>query len=147
MKYARLEYMDAARTIIAGHIDENHSVVIEPGHPHWDEAVRLTTEIFTETSPNRPPVPDLTFAQLLIGLVGEGIITRAEGEAWLAGKLPAGIRALIDTLPDAAQFPAIARAQRPSVVQRLDDLVVALAQSRGMDDAALDAFFTAYASA
>ena len=51
-----------------------------------------------------PPVVDmaairsklkLSFAQLLIGLVTEGWITRAEGEAWLANVLPAPVAYLI----------------------------------------------------
>jgi hypothetical protein len=101
---------------------------------------------------NRSQEPDrtamqLTFAQLLIGLVAEGIITEAEGDGWLAGTLPAGVTAVINTLPKENRFPAKARAQRPTTVDRLNPLVAALAASRGLDDASLDAFFTRYALA
>ena len=50
----------------------------------------------TVEAPPAPPVPDLTVAQLLIGLVSEQWITEAEGEAWLAGTL--GYAALHDLL-------------------------------------------------
>lgn len=102
-----------------------------------------------------PPSPDiadlrggmrLSFAQLLIGLVGEGWITAADGDAWLAGTLPAPVTALIATLPQAAQFPARARALRPSEVLRTDPLVAALALAQGKTDAKLDEFFQDYAS-
>ena len=87
----------------------------------------------------------LTFAQLLIGLVTEAWITEAEGEAWLAGTLPAAVLALIATLPTEQQFPAKARALRPSEVLRLDPLVVALGAAQGKTPEELDTFFTTYA--
>lgn len=102
-----------------------------------------------------PPPPDivdlrggmrLSFAQLLIGLVEEGWITAADGDAWLAGTLPAPVTVLIATLPQAAQFPARARALRPSEVLRTDPLVAALALAQGKTDAQLDAFFRDYAA-
>lgn len=89
----------------------------------------------------------LTFAQLLIGLVAEEWITEAEGEAWLAGTLPAAVLALIATLPAGQRFAARARAVRPSVVLRLDPLVVALAAAQGKSEAELDTFFATYAAA
>ena len=100
----------------------------------WDQAARDRQSM------------TLTFAQLLIGLVAEGWITEAEGEAWLAGTLPAAVLAVIGTLPAQAQFAAKARAARPSVVERLDPLVAALAAAQGKTDAQIDAFFTAYAA-
>lgn len=100
---------------------------------------------FVAPPPPPAPVPDLTFAQLLIGLVSEGWITEAEGEAWLAGTLPAPVLSLIATLPAEQQFAAKARAISPSVVIRTDPLVVALGAAQGKTDAELDAFFTMYA--
>lgn len=102
-------------------------------------------------TPPPDPVPDraamrLSFAQLLIGLVAEGWITEAQGDAWLAGVLPAPVSALIATLPQQARFPARARAQRPSEVLRTDPLVTALAMAQGKTDAELDAFFLTYAA-
>lgn len=89
----------------------------------------------------------LTFAQLLIGLVTEGWITQAEGTAWLAGTLPAPVTALIATLPPAEQFPALARASRPSVVLRSDPLVVELGANQGKTPEEIDDFFRTYAAA
>ncbi len=94
-----------------------------------------------------PPasVPDLSFAQLMIGLVSEGWITTAEGEAWLTGTLPAPVLALIGTLPAAQQFPAKARALRPTIVERTDPLVSALGAAQDKTPEQLDDFFRTYA--
>ena len=59
-------------------------------------AVSMTPE---EIAEQYATIPKLTFSQLLIGLVSEQWVTEAEGEAWLAGTLPAGVTALIATLP------------------------------------------------
>lgn len=104
----------------------------------------------TTVAPPPDPAPDrttmtLSFAQLLIGLVAEGWISEAEGDAWLAGTLPAGVLALIATMPQASQFAARARAIKPSYIVRLDPLVIQLAQAQGKSDAELDTFFLAYA--
>lgn len=87
----------------------------------------------------------LTFAQLLIGLVTEEWITQAEGEAWLTGTPPADVLTLIAALPTEQQFPALARAVRPSEVLRLDPLVVAMASFEGKTPEEVDTFFTTYA--
>lgn len=83
----------------------------------------------------------LSFAQLLIGLVAEGWITEAEGDAWLDGTLPAPFNALIAGLPKEQRFPAKARAKRPSSILRSDPLVVALAAMQGRSPEDLDTFF------
>ena len=100
-------------------------------------------------TPPAPPViiPDLSFAQLLTGLVTEGWITEAEGGGWLVGTLPAPVLAVIATLPTNQQFAAKARAIRPSAVVRADPLVAALAAAEGKTSAEIDAFFTTYAAA
>lgn len=89
-------------------------------------------------------IQTLTFAQLLIGLVAEGWITETDGEGWLAGRLPAPVLALIGTLPAEMQFPAKARAIRPSEVIRRDPLVEMLGASQGKTAQELDAFFVRY---
>lgn len=97
-------------------------------------------------NPPPPPVPqELSFAQLLIGLVAEGWITEAEGDAWLDGTLPAAVNALIAGLPKEQRFPAKARAKRPSIVLRSDPLVMALAATQGKTAEQLDDFFRTYA--
>lgn len=88
----------------------------------------------------------LSFTQLLIGLDAEGWLTTAEADAWLDGTLPAAVIALIASLPSDQQFAARARAKRPTAVERLNPLVVALAAATGKTDADLDAFFQAYAT-
>ena len=90
-------------------------------------------------------IPDLSFPQLLIGLVAEGWITEADGEAWLAGTLPAAVLEVISNLPTATQFPAKARALRPSMIVRADPLVAALAAYEGKTPEELDQFFLTYA--
>ncbi len=87
----------------------------------------------------------LTFAQLLIGLVTEGWITQAEGTAWLINRMPpAPVTALINQLPAAEQFTALARVVQPSEVLRLDPLVVSLGAAQGKTPAEVDQFFITY---
>lgn len=97
-------------------------------------------------APAPPPAQttQITFAQLLIGLVAEEWITEAEGEAWLTGTPPAPVIALIGQLPQAQRFAAKARAIRPSIVLRSDPLVIALGTMQGKTPAQLDAFFNTY---
>jgi len=103
-------------------------------------------EIAAIPPPQPAPVPNLSFAQLMIGLVSEGWITTAEGEAWLTGTLPAPVLALIGTLPEAQRFPAKARALRPTIVERTDPLVSALGLAQGKTPEQLDDFFQTYAA-
>lgn len=87
----------------------------------------------------------LTFAQLLIGLVAEGWVSEADGEAWLSGALPAPVAGLIGTLPQGQRFAARARALRPSEVLRLDPLLLALGAATGKTPEEIDQFFLTYA--
>jgi hypothetical protein len=105
-----------------------------------------STGPLTVGAPIPAPVPDLSFAQLMIGLVSEGWITTAEGEAWLTGTLPAPVLALIGTLPAGQQFAAKARALRPTIVERTDPLVSALGAAQGKTPEQLDDFFRTYAA-
>lgn len=93
-----------------------------------------------------PIIPDMTFAQTLIGLVAAGWITEAEGDAWSDGTLPVAVTSLIASLPADHRFAARVRAKRPSVVLRSDPLVNALAAAQGRSPAQMDAFFTTYAA-
>jgi len=92
------------------------------------------------------PIPNLSFAQLLIGLVTEGWITEAEGEGWLVGTLPGPVLLVISMLPTNEQFAAKARASRPSDVERSDPLVAALATAEGKTSEEIDTFFLTYAA-
>jgi len=93
-----------------------------------------------------PQTTQITFAQLLIGLVAEGWITEPEGSAWLTGTPPAPVLALIGQLPQGQRFAAKARAIRPSIVLLSDPLVQALAAMQGKT-AELPAFFNTYGAA
>lgn len=88
-------------------------------------------------------IKQMSFAQLLTGLVAEGWITEAEGSAWLAGTLPAAVVALIGQLPARFRFAAKAKASRPSVVLLEDQLVQAIAAMQGKTDQ-LPTFFNTY---
>jgi hypothetical protein len=92
-------------------------------------------------------VPNLSFAQMLIGLVTEGWITEAEGEGWLVGTLPDPVLLVISMLPPNQQFAAKARASRPSDVERSDPLVAALATAEGKTPEEIDDFFVTYSAA
>lgn len=105
---------------------------------------RIDAALNPEPAPSDPYIPDLSFAQLLIGLVTEGWITEAEGGAWLVGTLPDPVLAVITTLPANQQFSAKARAIRPSMIVRTDPLVGALAAAEGKSSAEIDNFFVAY---
>ena len=81
----------------------------------------------------------------MIGLVSEGWITTAEGEAWLTGTLPAPVLTLIGALPEAQRFAAKARALRPTIVERTDPLVSDLGLAQNKTPEQLDTFFRTYA--
>lgn len=143
-----LHYVDAQGVYLGGFGDgaaPPHGAVEVPEPPHGLATWVNGAWVWDQAAHDRQSMT-LTFAQLLIGLVAEGWITEAEGEAWLAGTLPAAVLAVIGTLPAQAQFAAKARAARPSVVERLDPLVVALAAAQGKTEAQIDAFFTSYAA-
>lgn len=89
----------------------------------------------------------LSFAQLMVGLVTEQWITEAEGEAWLAGTLPAAVLTVIDALPAEQRFAAKARALRPSDVLRGDPLVASMGAAAGKTESEIDDFFRTYAAA
>lgn len=90
----------------------------------------------------------LSFSQLLHGLVTEGWITQAEGEAWLVGRtLPAPLKALISQLPQSQRFLAKARALQPSEVSFADPLVLALGQMQGRTEDEMAEFFAVYSQA
>lgn len=87
----------------------------------------------------------LTRRQVLTGLVLEGLITGPEAVA-PASEPPAAIEALFVTMPEPQQTIARITWANFTVAYRLDPLipVIAAAATPPLDDAALDAFFTAY---
>lgn len=95
-----------------------------------------------------PTVPNLSFVQMLIGLVSEGWITADEGRAWRDRvALPKQVSGLISQLPVEQQFAVETRAFAPSEVLRADPLVAAMGAAAGKTDAEMDDFFRKYARA
>lgn len=100
------------------------------------------------TAPPSPPEPvpeSISFAQMIIGLVAEGWIAQADGEAWLDGVLPPIVIATISLLPAEEQFVAKAKAKRPSQIERGDKLVAMMAMTQKRSSDEVDAFFRKYA--
>lgn len=120
--------------------------------PMFDQIIsnlpRLAAAISQVPLPPSPPrIPNLSFAQLLIGLVTEGWITETEGGAWLVGTLPFAVLLVIDGLPADQRFAATARAIRPSEIIRDDPLVSMLAVAQGKTPEEIDDFFITYSAA
>lgn len=94
----------------------------------------------------------LTLRQFLIGLVANGWISEAEGDAWAQGSaLPALAVAVIAAMPTEAQQPARLTLYRMSEVYRTDPLLVAMAAhpgavALGVTEAAIDTLFRTYAN-
>ena len=105
----------------------------------WNDGIEVGPAVVVQTV-------QITFAQMMIGLVTEGWITEAEGEAWLTGTPPAPVLGLIAQLPAEARFAAKARAVRPSIVLLSDPLVQALGALQGKT-AELPEFFNTYGAA
>jgi hypothetical protein len=144
MRIQRAQYL--ADGNISATVDGRFAVIpANPGNRHFDAIVAGGIPVAPYAAPPASVPQQMTFAQLLIGLVAEGWITEAEGDAWLEGRIPAAARTLIGTLPQGQRFAAKARAARPSIVLRNDPLVTALATAQGRADD-LDRFFTTYAA-
>lgn len=106
------------------------------------ELIELTPEEMAALHVQDPlDYPELSFAQMLIGLVTLGWITEAEGNAWVQGILPADIEAYIATLPETARFAARARAARPATIVRYDPVVVGLAILKNKQPEEINQFF------
>ena len=116
------------------------------GREIYAAALEAGPAAYVPVPPHPTPIPNISFAQLMIGLVSEGWITTAEGEAWLTGTLPAPVLALIATLPAAQRFAAKARALRPTVIERNEPLVTMLGAAQDKTPEQLDDFFRTYAA-
>lgn len=117
-----------------------------PSNRHWQmiqDAVAEGAVVTVEQAP-QAPVPNLSFSQLLIGLVSESWITEDEGDAWADGNLPSAVLELIQTLPVEQQFAARTRAKRPSEIIRADPLVNLLGAAQGKTEEELTQFFRTY---
>ena len=127
---------------------EEWSIPDAPGNRHWQMVQDAIAEGATVTveEPPAPPVPNLSFAQMLIGLVSEQWITAEEGRAWRDRvALPKQVTALIAQLPQEQQFAVETRAFAPSEVMRSDPLVAAMGAAAKKTDAEMDDFFRKYA--
>lgn len=80
-------------------------------------------------------------SDLLIALVGAGILTSAEAEEAASGIIPARIAAMLDTLPADAQMAARIKWRSDTTISRMHPVIVAAAYALGVADTALDAVF------
>lgn len=145
--YSELKIVNEFGGIQAQRISDDVTVYLAPGTIEHDEAASGRYGPVADYVPPllAPPfVPDLSFPQLLIGLVAEGWISETDGDAWLAGTLPSAVLEVISSLPVEMQFPAKARALRPSMIVRADPLVAALAAYEDKTPEELDEFFLTY---
>lgn len=108
--------------------------------------VDLTPEEIAAIPPSAPlPVPNLTFAQLLFGLVTEGFITQQEGNDWLIARiLPANVEAAISQLPGPQQLLMRARALQPTEVLFSDPMVQSMGAAQGKTQEQMAQFFRTY---
>ncbi len=108
-------------------------------------ALEMGPAPYVAPPPQPLPVPNLTFAQLLFGLVTEGFITEAEGNAWLVNRvLPASVEGAIGGLPGPQQLLARARALQPTEILFSDPMVQMMGAAQGKTPEELDQFFRIY---
>jgi|GEM_PF-6173077 len=94
--------------------------------------VELPPEPPSLTSEQRlAAMPEVSHPQMIAALIGAGILTEADGIAWITGTLPAAVEAMIAQLPKEQRVIARLRAIRPSSVVPTDPLVAALAAAQG----------------
>lgn len=114
------------------------------GHRIISREVQMIDGVPIEVIETAPITPPLTALQLIIGLVKEGWITEAEGEAWLDGTPPPQVDALISQMPEDERFESRARAKRFTSVERDDPMVEGLGMIAQKTPEELDAFFWEY---
>jgi hypothetical protein len=106
------------------------------------EQIALTPEEIATLNTQDPlEFPELSFAQMLIGLVTLGWITEVEGQGWIEGTLPADVEAYIASLPPEVRFAARAKVSRPSSIIRTDPYVNALAMLKNKQPEEVNQFF------
>ena len=99
------------------------------------------------TAESLRPAMQLTRRQVFIGMEKAGIITASEAIAVATiGTVPAAIKAAIETLPKDDQTPAMITFGLFQTAYRLDPMVALFQATAGMDDDAMDAFFTTFAA-
>ncbi len=89
-----------------------------------------------------PAPSQVTETQFIRSCVRSGIITAAEGEAYLArGELPAMMSAVLDTLPEPQRTDARLKAVGSSSFSRNDDVFTAMVAAGVATNEALDDVF------
>lgn len=107
--------------------------------------LNLKPYVAPKSDPNvdRAALPPLSRRQVFIGLVATGLIT--ETEALLASTtMPALVEAAIRTLPKEAQSPARLTFALFVEAKRMDPIVSLLGAAAGMNEEALDNFWTTF---
>lgn len=95
----------------------------------------------TATAVSLADLPAVSLAQIVTILIEDGLLTEAEGTAWMAGILPTAVSTLIDGLPSDQRVYARLRAARPTDVRATDPLILALAAGMQADEAAVIDWF------
>lgn len=106
--------------------------------PRAEVEVGVSGEVEVRTEPPSNPddlmledLPNVSHAQIVAALISKGVITEAEGVAWISGTLPAAVEAMIAQLPEEQQIIARLRAIRPTYVSPTDPMVGRLAILNG----------------
>lgn len=132
--------IDGVELFVPDDMENRHRVMVA----EW-EADGNTTPQYAATHPTPEQqlaaLPPVSHAQIIAVLILAGIITEAEGVAWITGTLPAAVEAMIATLPADQRVIARLRAIRPTSVIPTDPLVAALAAAQGQGVADLIVLF------
>lgn len=129
--------------------DDGETTPIEPwsldGKVYDSENHTLNDPPPPEPQPSAPST--ITRRQLLLALMGAGIITSEEAlAAAKTGDVPTAIADMFNTLSEPERTAAYITWASMSVAERSNPLVAMLAASQDMDDEAVDAFFRTAAS-
>lgn len=131
---------------------------VEVGTPWGDEITAMTRGVNFEPEPvYSAPSIDLSTAgladlppvqqeQIIAALIGDRLLTEAEGIAWMTGTLPAPVEAVITAMPADQRVVARLRAIRPISVVPTDPLFAGLAAANGRDETWLVEMFRAAAA-
>ncbi|TCO68502.1 hypothetical protein [Rhodovulum euryhalinum] len=145
----------AERTILALTDPTGHVIIVEPGHPLWpanahrDDIAAFVPETPPAPTPEelRAAMPPLTRRQVFIALHRLGLLSAAEAVAAAAtGVVPAALEPHFAGLPDPAQTEARVTFAAFREAFRLDPLTRMIAEAGGLDEAALDAIWTGFAT-
>jgi hypothetical protein len=152
---SNLRYADQSNTLIDMDVSGWFTGETIPFTYHPSDTAPLTQlvapllsgqTIAAYAAPAAPVPTSVTRRQMILGLVGAGYITSAEGlAAAQQGAVPAAVQAVINTLPDQASKDAAAITWASmSICERSNSLVAALAAANSLTSAQVDALFQSW---